>query len=126
MPGKGAGKGQAARGAPSAAGGRAAAQSKARPTVRVGDIVRAPWGFGRRDFDVTDQHEGRVSAVHSDGSLEVSFIGPFEGWVEPRVPRGLYSWAISASALARFDAAVARGTARGAPRPAGAAGTGGS
>ena len=71
--------------------------------IGVGDSVLAPWGLERDDFDESVFCEGLVSALHDDGSLEVSFTGQYEGWVEPRVPRGSYIWVMLESDRARFD-----------------------
>ena len=74
-----------------------------RPTVRVGDTVLAQWGYGRGDFDESDWHEGLVSAVNDDDTLKIRFTGRFDGWVEPKVPRGRYIWVMLESDRARFD-----------------------
>ena len=88
---------------PPSSASASSARSKGRPTIRVGDTVLAPWGLERDDFDESVFCEGRVSALHDDGSLEVSFTGQYEGWVEPRVPRGRYIWVMLESDRARFD-----------------------
>ena len=88
---------------PPSSASASAARTEGRPTIRVGDTVLAPWGLERDDLQESDFCEGLVSAVHDDGSLEVSFTGQYEGWVEPRVPRGRYTWVMLESDRARFD-----------------------
>ena len=74
-----------------------------RPTIRVGDTVLSKWGFGKGDFYEGYWYEGLVSAVNDDDTLGISFTGRFDGWVEPKVPRGRYIWVMLESDRARFE-----------------------
>ena len=77
--------------------------------MRIGDTVLSPWGFGRDDFNEYVFSEGRVSALRDDGCLEVSFVGRYEGWVEPRIPRRSCIWVQLESDRARFEGAEGEG-----------------